>query len=464
MATTLPKQAFLKYDGYRPGIFMSKVKDGQPHLFDDNTEHVVTAIEVGNKSYRRKINLKSQTGAWMENLIRGSTDSPGSEARPVLILANGETRALGKLVKTEDYLINQVSFNKGNIAELLFSAAIVARFLKGGPITDRITDHDVKAIRNRCKSAGNNSSLKLESPNEGIKLKDDLLFHWTLSNNNWKALMDESLWSCWSKIVTASVKYANSTHVAELVDLVWSNRMFNEIKVLADGESDQTGTKVDVRVECTDHTGNSVANFLQAVSLKINGVKQFGQLGGRTHEVQDKLWKEAFDIDLKITESQFNRMVDSKYHINDAAKAIYACYESAAPDVAKALSTEAGIKAFSEFVNQHATKGEEGVFIVDLKGDQAYKYDFKNLKGVLLQQTYVADLTYSTARTYQGKVVNENLPTITVSIKDKKLEAKPLLAIRCKRGDITGEGIPYYRNVFEKQSAFTTMFAKVVKD
>jgi hypothetical protein len=240
--------------------------------------------------------------------------------------------------------------------------------------------------------------------------------------------------------------------------------MYNQIKVLADGESDQTGTKVDVRVECTDHTGKSVANFLQAVSLKINGVKQFGQMGGRTHEVQDKLWKEAFDIDLKITESQFNKMIESKYHIDDSAKAIYACYESAAPDVAKALSTEAGIKAFSEFVNQHATKGEEGVFIVDLKGDQAYKYDFKNLKAALLEQTYVADLTYSTARMFQGKVVNENLPTITISIKDKKLEAKPLLAIRCKRGDTTGDGIPYYRNVFEKQSAFTTMFAKAVKD
>lgn len=469
MATTLAKTAFLKYDGYRPGIFLTKVKEGQQHLFADGTSSIVTGIQIGSKSARRIIKFTgNETGQWLEQIIRGDTGNPKQASNPRLVTGvdkDGElqTQPLGALVKTEEYLLNQVSYNKGNIAELLFSCAIVARFIKGGPITDRITAHDVRKVRNDCVRQGNNSHLKLKSPNKDTKIMDDLDFYYTISDNNWKAIKNDKLWDCWSKIVTASITYANSHHVADMIALVWGNGLYNGIKVMADGESDQTGTKVDVRVSVTDHNNKMIPNFLQAVSLKINGVKQFGQMGGREHDVQARLWKEAFDIDLKFSEREFNDMINSRYHLRDSAKAIYASYESAAPAVADKLATKRGIRSFASFVNQHATKGEQGVFIVDLKGDVPYKYDFTNLTSMLEGQTYKSEMSYSTARRAGGEIVNENLPIMTISIVEKGLSPKPLLAIRCKRGEKSAKGIPYYRNVFEKQEAFSKLFASAVE-
>ena len=71
--------------------------------------------------------------------------------------------------------------------------------------------------------------------------------------------------------------------------MFYGNGLKNEIEVFADGETDQTGTKVDVRVTANDHENNKIPLDLN-ISLKVGSVKQFGQYGGVSYEVQAKMW------------------------------------------------------------------------------------------------------------------------------------------------------------------------------
>ena len=461
----MAKAVFLNYAGFRPGVFLDKCSNNEGHsLSGYATDQIIIGVRTGQ-------NPKTAKTTSITSLM--SNPNPGqvlmkliqSGSYNQLILQDKTLVPLGKLEKTAEYQLNgRKDYNRGNIAEILFSAAIVARFKAGCANHTRIGESEIKAIMALCFAAGNNSTIKLESPNKGTTIKDDLVFTYQIGDPHWRAVKNPKLWPMWSQIVEASIKYANSGNVVDMVAEVWGNGVKNSIIVLSDGETDQKGTKVDVRVQVPDHAGDlSGPDFLK-ISLKVDGVKQFGQMGGTTLDVQKKLWKDSFGIDVGMTQQSYDNLKGGIEHFNDTANAIMAVYEEVAPKVPQALLTPRGRNAFSSFVQFHFSKREEGFKLVDLKGDQAIQYDASNLEKAFEGLELVSELNVAEARTVGNKVVKENLPKLMIFGKGDKLTTKlPLIEIRVKRGESNADGTPYYRNVFEKQEGFTVLFAQAIE-
>jgi hypothetical protein len=460
---TMAKADFLKYAGFRPGVFLDKCSNNEGHsLSGFATDQIIIGVVTGQNAKTAKA---TSITSLMSNANPGQTlvrlIQSGSYNQ--LILQDEELVPLGKLEKTPEYQLNgRKDYNRGNIAEILFSAAIVARFKAGCGNHTRIGETEIKAIMELCKI--NNNTITLESPNKGTTIKDDLVFKYQIGEPHWRAVKNPKLWPMWSQIVEASIKYANSVNVVDLVAEVWGNGVKNSIIVLSDGETDQKGTKVDVRVQVTDHAGDlSGPDFLK-ISLKVDGVKQFGQMGGTTLDVQKKLWKDSFGIDVNMTQQSYDKLKGGIEHFNDTANAIMAVYEEVAPKVPKALLTSKGRNAFSSFVQYHFSKREEGFKLVDLKGDQAIQYDASNLEKAFKGLELVSELNVAEAQKVGNKVVKENLPKLMIFGQGSKLTTKmPLIEIRVKRGERSADGTPYYRNVFEKQEGFTVLFAQAVE-
>jgi len=468
---TMAKGVFLQYAGFRPGVFIDKCLAMEGHeLAGYAREQIIIGVVTGQNAKTSKETFIND--AFMRNANPGQelTRLIQSGSYNHLILADETRVPLGSLVKTWQYQINgKKDYNKGNIAELIFSAAIVARFKAGCDKTCRIGAKEVKEIVDMCVAKGNDKTLHLKSPNRDKKIIDDLVFKYQIGEPHFRAVKNKKLWPMWSNIIAASVKYANSDNVGEHVHLVWDNNVPNSIIVLSDGETDQKGTKIDVRVQVTDHAGDlSGPDFLK-ISLKVDGVKQFGQMGGVTLDVQKALWKESFGVDVAMTENTYlgyrgTSTGGHKNHFEDASLAIGAVYKEVAPKVVTALKTKDGQKAFSGFVQQNFSKREEGMLLVDLKGDQPIQYDAKNLETVFAGLELTSQLSESKANTVGGMVVNENLPKLMIQGKGAKLDTRvDLIEIRVKRGDKNADGRPYYRNVFEKQKGFTILFAKAVE-
>ena len=460
---TMAKADFLKYAGFRPGVFLDKCSASEGHsLSGYATDQVIIGVMTGQNAKTAKqtsitslMSLPNPGQALVRLIQSGSYNQ--------LILQDKTLVPLGKLEKTEEYQLNgRKNHNKGNIAEIIFSAAIVARFKAGCGTHTRIGETEIKAIMDLCKV--NDSTIKLESPNKGTTIKDDLVFTYQIGEPHWRAVKNPKLWPLWSQIIDASIKYANSVNVVDMVAEVWGNGVKNSIIVLSDGETDQKGTKVDVRVQVTDHAGDlSGPDFLK-ISLKVDGVKQFGQMGGTTLDVQKKLWKDAFGIDVAMTQLSYDKLKGGIEHFKDTANAIMAVYKEVAPKVPDALLTQSGVRAFSSFVQYHFSKREEGMLLVDLKGDQAIQYDASNLVEAFNGLELESELGISEAQRVGGKVVKENLPKLMIYGKGHKLTTKePLIEIRVKRGERSADGTPYYRNVFEKQKGFTILFAQAIE-
>ena len=421
----------------RVALFLSKCKKGQAHELTDGSSVVFTGIKSGTQQREEPINRMI--------LNRFKTIISGKGYK--FVAKDGTEYGITSIFKSDDYKEEgKSSFNKGNVAEIIFAAAITARF-KSKTLAVNSTDikNIVMGLPNR-----NMGESSWKSPNKDRNIpKDDVCLKWGLSKNNWDAVKDPTLWSAWDDMVRASVSYANSIIVKEWADLFYTNNLYNEITVLADGETDQTGTKVDVRVLANDHEGNNVPVNIN-VSLKYGGVGQFGQYGGVDYKIQAKLWNEFFNIVLPFTESQFKSKIGSKLHDNDAANALYYSYEQVLPHITQSLKTDSGLRTFADAIKYHVTRNEDDVTLVALKAGDAINYTFDNFKERLGGINFEADISKSRA---SGE--GEDLPIINIYTGPGRTADSHFMSIRVKRGEYAKDGTPYYRNIFEKKKAFT---------
>ena len=158
------------------------------------------------------------------------------------------------LQKTDDYKDDgRRNFNKGNVAEIIFAGAIFCRFKSK---SRRVTESDVHSlIRSlpRDKAMGSKAEMSANK-NPDIR-KDFVWLHWGLSQNNYDAVKDDTLWQAWSKYTAAAVVYANSTKVSEYADMFYNKKLHKRKKRRTDVESDQKGTTENVRVTATETEG-----------------------------------------------------------------------------------------------------------------------------------------------------------------------------------------------------------------
>ena len=452
--------------GLRMGIFIQKCLDGESHQLKNAKTAVITGMTAWNiidkKTGERQQEITGNFGSDIKTDKDFRKFMKPAKNNTRFITSKGEEVPLSQFIKTEEYKGGRADYNKGNVAELIFAAAIFARFTTR---TKRVMEDDIKKIIFDRRVKANPGNMIEMAPNKGIKIKDKVELKWGMSGNNHRAVLNPDLWPVWSladnsgdNIVAASCNYANSANVTSWSNLVYENGSYNEITILAEGEDDQKETKVDVRVTITDQDGNPEPVNIN-VSLKKGNVGQFGQFGGVTYDVQKEVWGSSFGIEPPLEKTKYESYFVTKDHTTDTAIAFQEMYKAVVPVVKKMFddpkSNTKMVQTFANFLSQQVTLGEKNVTLVSLKKDYAVEYNLDNVTKMLENLDFDFEYYEQTAQAEDAL----NLPAININCKIKgEIATKTLLTIRAKRGEGT-----YYRNIFEKKALFTDLFATILK-
>ena len=422
----------------REPIFVSITKKG--------TGHSVLSKHGGGKFIPTKFIIDGKEYVVSRCQPKQLVDAISKHNKLVMVNANGVERPLGHLEKTQDYKTGK-SYNNGDIAEGVFGCAILARFMNKNR---NITAADVETyMRQLGKSP--KQKLGFQSPNDNPDIKDDVELTLGLAKNNIEALCDVSIRQLpdIQKITAASVKYANSGSVMKWAETVYNNNVYNKIAVVADGTANQTETKVDVAVFISTHT-KELKKVDINVSLKAGDVKQFGQISGSGFDVQIKLWKQVFDIDVSSQKRVYNDYLKK----TETQKALQHVYTYVSKELEKKLTSDndGTLKAFATAIRYHATRNEENVQLVQLNSGKAKVYTFDNLEKAFEK---IGNIRAEVTLKADVKVGSSGLPQIDVYADGINAS---ILRIRAKT-ETKNDGSLYFRNIFEKLSGLGDLIA-----
>ncbi len=304
---------------------------------------------------------------------------------------------LSDIMKTEDF---GGKANRGDMAEIIFSAAIVCRFLnKNQPVIDtdvvdmikRLNDTDTKQVLGPMKS-----------PNKEPKVVDDVWWEVNSALINIKALKNPRHVRNLKGIITSSVKYANSTTVSANAKMVYENSLYNRIEVKAIGTVAQTDTKVDVYVEIDNKRVDI------NVSLKAAGAKQFGQVGGGGLDKQQDLWNTL--VDLKVSSALEKKYYDT-LKSDGIIQANTIVYKGMADEFNRKMTSnsDALYDSLADGIMFYGTRNDASVDMVSLSNKEAMVYKFNNLKEALrltnntLKAVFVSDKSKPEVRIQDSK-------------------------------------------------------------
>jgi hypothetical protein len=216
----------------------------------------------------------------------------------------------------------------------------------------------------------------MKSPNKEPKVVDEVWWEINSALINIKALQNPRHVRNLKNIISSSVKYANSTTVAENAKVVYENGLYNKIEVKAVGTIAQTDTKVDVYVEID----NKKVNI--NVSLKAAGAKQFGQVSGAGIDKQKDLWNTL--LDLKIP-AQLEKKFYDKLKSDGVVEAHSAVYKGMADEINRKMTTNPkGVyDSLSDGIMFYGTRNDATVDMVALNNKEAMVYKFNNLQDSL---------------------------------------------------------------------------------
>lgn len=349
---------------------------------------------------------------------------------------NGQVSALvplSDIMKTEDF---GGKSNRGDMAELIFSAAIVCRFLNKN---QAVIDSDVVDMIKRLNDSDTKQILgPMKSPNKEPKVVDDVYWEINSALINIKALKNPRHLKNLKSIINASVKYANSTTVANNARIVYENSLYNRIEVKAIGTVAQNDTKVDVYVEID----NKKVDI--NVSLKAAGAKQFGQVGGGGIDKQKDLW--ATLLDLKIT-PQLEKKYFDVLKSDGLIAANTEVYKGMTSEFNRKMTSnqDALYTSLADGIMFYGTRNDPTVDMVSLTNKEAMVYKFGNLSEALRLKNRELRAVF---------VSNKTKPE--VRIQDSKTGAI-LITVRLK-GETKNN---YIRHYIEKGKLMTELIALV---
>lgn len=338
---------------------------------------------------------------------------------------------LSDIMKTEDF---GGKANKGDMAEVIFSAAIACRFLNKN---QAITDSDVLDMIKKLNDTDTHQILgPWKSQNREPKVVDDLYWEVNSALINIRALKNPRHVRNLKSIISSSVKYANSAVVASNAKKYYENSLYNKIAVKAIGSVSQNDTKVDVLVEIDD------VKIDINVSLKAAGTKQFGQVGGGTIDKQKDLWSTL--ADLKVTPALEKKYFDTlkKSGIIEANSALYSGMADMFNTIA-ATNPNKIIDSLADGITFFGTRRDKSVDMVQLTNKEAMVYKFDNLQTALKLKN---------VKLIANFIDNKTKPE--VRIQDSKSGAV-LISIRLRTDK------EYIRNVIEKGKLMTDLTAIV---
>jgi hypothetical protein len=325
--------------------------------------------------------------------------------------------------------------NRGEVAEGVLGAAMFAKFSKRAPQEEiaQVTPQDIDRVLNSMKETSSNettSTYEVEVKDSDNKHADTIRFKLDLKKAPKQALFDLNKRKDYAEEFASAAAYVNTPNAERYSRYFYINGKADSIGVISSGATDENSSKVDVYVEVNGK------KLRLNTSLKIGGIKQFGQVGGSEIEAMIKLWK-YFGIDVTAYAKKYNTLRGA-----DQFQALEYMYRSIATQLSKELAgnndTEEAkfVVDLANAVSYFATLGDKNVKLVDFS-----KGGFKILRfNDLVQKMRSVNLTVS----YKDE---KGRPEI--GIHDVSNPKNTLISIRVKIEN-RDDGAQYVRNVIEK--------------
>ena len=268
--------------------------------------------------------------------------------------------------------------NKGDLAEPLLSAAVVAKLIKrGGDSVEDITMDDLKNTLNQAIAAGE-KTYKVKDQNS--KIADTIEFKVAIRGPAMQFLRSDAFWSKMANIAQAAIHYANSGQIDRYADYFYKNGKADLIKVDSDGLSDQKGRKTDIDAYVSDDKGNMRPLKGLAISLKA-GSDTIGQVGG------GGLKNDGVVVAANKLFGPIGITIDKPAEqITDKTDFWVSAYEQAHEQLQEILKGqdakgEAGVvQQIGQFVADQGSSGNSDVRLISLKSTgKSSVHTFKNL-------------------------------------------------------------------------------------
>lgn len=315
---------------------------------------------------------------------------------------------LGDIMKTEEF---GGKSNRGDMAEIIFSAAIVCRLMNKN---QAIIDADVIDIIGQLNDTDTHQTVgPMKSPNKEPKIIDDVWWEINSALINVKAIKNPRHFKNLKNIISSSVKYANSSVVANNAKILYENGLYNKIAVKAVGTVAQNDTKVDVYVEVDDKPINI------NISLKAAGAKQFGQVGGGTIDKQQGLWLSL--LGLKISQALQKKFFDTlKSEGLVAANSVV--YKGMSDEFNRMMiaNPDKLYDNLSKGIMFYGTRNDKTVDMVQLTSKEAVVYKFNNLRDALhLKNKTLKALYVSNKSKPEVRIQDAKTGTILITVRMK---------------------------------------------
>ena len=322
--------------------------------------------------------------------------------------------------------------NRGEIAEGILGAAMFAKFTKRAPSAEiaQVGVQDIERILNSLSSK-DKDVYSVTVNDADNKHADTVTFDLFLKTKPYQDLMDLKKREALKHEFSSAAAYVNTPNAERYSRYFYINGKADSIEIIANGALAEKSSKVDVFVKVNDR------KLRLNTSLKVGGVKQFGQVGGSEVASMEKLWR-FFGVDITPYVKQFEKMRGQ-----DQFAALEYMYRSIADQLSAELAgdndTEEAkfVTNISNAVSYFATLGEKNVELVDFS-----KGGFKILRfNDLVQKLRNVNLTAS---------YKESKGRPEIGIHDVTNPKRELVSIRVKIEN-KKDG-PYVRNIIEKGS------------
>lgn len=426
----------------RPGrlaLFISMIENGSPMT-------VQTKTGVRQLTFSAKEN-KAALDALKNAIGKPNATDVLNRAKITIVHPKEGDLTLTKFVKSAEFKTTQSGANKGDLAEAIFGAALVARFVSRNRNINRgDVEEALHTLVQRGKKKDTNGKYHVYEAPAANEKNDNVYFYLSLPKMAFEFLDDRRQWKNVTDLFDSSVKYANNDKVRAWANLFYHNGVYDYIEVLSAGLDDQTGTKVDVRVQVRHGSKDVPAVKTDInVSLKAGNVKQFGQIGGAAFTKQKDLWLRLATVDITQIEDKYNILI-SQGKVEEALKLSYEYVEKQMKYTLKDKHRKHDfLKRLGDGIRYFATLNEDSVELVQLESGKAKVFSFDKIHDILT--TLDVDVKVE---------VSANKPRLTFFGVGS---GKAFLEVRAK-AETTAKGF-YIRNYVEKGPLMTDLLAIV---
>ena len=344
-------------------------------------------------------------------------------------------------------------WTKGDVAEGVIAAAIGARFAyKGRPIREQnvygiIRKLAQKPPKNYPTKKGKYVEEFFNSPNADPKIWDKVKVYVSLAAGNMRVLLDRKEEPLLKPYVRSAVQYVNSPNPTSWAREVYENNRVDYIEVISDGLGGQRTTKVDTMVKITNDKGKPVPVDIN-LSLKVDDIKQFGQVSGVGFDVQKELWKRMFGYGSEIQpmEKKYNTLLQVQKKYTEAVNMVYKKVDKLVTAQLESNPQQV-VSNISNGLTYFATLHDPNVQMLNLGKGGTKLYSF--------HQTYEALRGITNWKT-DLKVQKNGYYTLVI-----KSGKRTLVQIRIRPG-VKSDGTPYIRNLIEKGPLMGDLLAETI--